>query len=92
MPDHGTICPSVYSGRLSLPGFPDMTVSDWKVEKALRMVQEGRWTVRRAAKFASLSYHEILEKMTTFGVDSGPTVTDLRKSLDRRRRTRVSNL
>ena len=57
---------------------------DTKIAEALRMIKEGRWTVRRAAKFAGLTYHEILDKMTVFGVDSGPALKDLRKSHDRR--------
>ncbi len=59
--------------------FLDMPVRDRKVDKALRMIQKGRWTVRRAAKFAGLSYHEILVKMTEEVVDSGPTLKELRE-------------
>lgn len=62
----------------------DRAVHDWRIAKALRMIQEGRWTVRRAATFAGLTYHEILDKMTDLGVDSGPTLKDLREGLDRR--------
>ncbi len=57
---------------------------DWRIAKALRMIQEGRWTVRRAATFAGLTYHEILDKMAEAGVDSGPSLKELRESLDRR--------
>ena len=62
----------------------DRAVHDWRMSKALRMIQEGRWTVRRAADFAWVTYHEILDKMTETGVDSGPTLKELRESLDRR--------
>ena len=62
----------------------DRAVHDWRIAKALRMVQEGRWTLRRAASFAGVTYHEILDKMTEMGVDSGPTLKELRESLDRR--------
>ncbi len=61
----------------------DTAVQEWKIAKALKMISEGRWTVRRAAKFAGTTYHEILEKMTERGVDSGPTLRDLRDALDR---------
>ncbi len=61
----------------------DRAVQDWKVAKALKMVQQGRWTVRRAAKFAGLTYHEALDKMTESGVDSGPSLKELREGLDR---------
>ncbi len=50
----------------------DTAVQEWKIAKALKMISEGRWTVRRAAKFAGTTYHEILEKMTDRDVDSGP--------------------
>ena len=61
----------------------DRAVHEWKLNKALRMVHEGRWTVRRAASFSGISYHEFLEKMTDAGIDSGPTLKELRESLDR---------
>ena len=61
----------------------DRAVHDWRQVKALRMVSERRWTVRRAAKFSGLSYYEILDKMAETGVDSGPTVKELREALDR---------
>jgi hypothetical protein len=62
----------------------DRAVHDWRIAKALRMIQEGRWTVRRAATFAGLTYHEILDRMAEVGVDSGPSLKELRESLDRR--------
>ena len=49
--------------------------------KSLKMVQEGRWSIRRAASFAGLKYHEILDKMAEMGVDSGPTLKELREPL-----------
>lgn len=61
----------------------DTAVQEWKMTKALKMISEGRWTVRRAARFAGTTYHEILEKMTDRGVDSGPALRDLRDALDR---------
>ena len=61
----------------------DRAVHDWRRAKALRMVSERRWTVRRAAKFAGLTYYEILDKMAEAGVDSGPTLKELREALDR---------
>src|SRR5712664_3062361 len=60
----------------------DTTVIEWKMAKALKMISEGRWTVRRAARFARTTYHEILEKMTDRGVDSGPALRDLTDALD----------
>jgi len=61
----------------------DRAVHEWKLAKALRMISEGRWTVRRAARFAGLGYHEILERMSEQGIDSGPSVKDIREAFDR---------
>ena len=61
----------------------DTAVQEWKMTKALKMISEGRWTVRRATRLAGTTYHEILEKMTNRGVDSGPALRDLRDALDR---------
>lgn len=61
----------------------DKAVQQWKLAKALRMIQEGRWTIRRAAAFAGLKYHEMLDRTGEAGVDSGPTLKELRESLDR---------
>ncbi|TMI27191.1 hypothetical protein E6H30_02910 [Candidatus Bathyarchaeota archaeon] len=60
----------------------DTAVQEWKMTKALKMISEGRWTVRRAARFAGTTYHEILVMMTDRGVDSGPALRDLRDALD----------
>ena len=61
----------------------DTAVQEWKMTKALKMISEGRWTVRRAARLAGSTYHEILVMMTDRGVDSGPALRDLRDALDR---------
>ncbi len=52
-----------------------------RLPEALQMIGEGRWTVRRAAKFAGLTYHEIPDKMAEMGVDSGPTLKELKENL-----------
>ncbi len=62
----------------------DRAVRDWKLTRALRMVSEGRWTVRRAAKFAGLDYSEMLDRMSDVGVDSGPSLKEFRETLDSR--------
>ena len=61
----------------------DKAVHEWKLAKALRMVSQGHWTVRRAARFAGLSYHQALGKMSEQGVDSGPALNELREAFDR---------
>ncbi len=53
--------------------------------KALKMISEGRWTVRRAARFAAVTYYEVLDKMAEKGIDSGPDLRDLGKTIHGRR-------
>jgi hypothetical protein len=60
----------------------DKAIRDWRISKALKMISEGSWTIRRAAKFSGLRYHEILDKMAELGIDSGPTLKSLREGLD----------
>ncbi len=55
--------------------------NDERIVKALRRIKRGQWMVRRAAKFAGLAYRELLDKMAEEGIDSGPTLKDLRESL-----------
>jgi len=58
-------------------GRSDESNGDERLVKALKMVSEGRWTIRRAARFAGVTYHEILDKMAEKGIDSGPDLKDL---------------
>src|SRR5947208_17199489 len=53
--------------------------------EALKMIREGRWTIRRAAKFAAVTYYEILDKMADEGIDSGPDLKGLGKTVHVRR-------
>jgi predicted HTH domain antitoxin len=54
-------------------------VKDWKLKKAMEKVSEGTWTIRRAARFAGITYYGMIEEMAKQGVDSGPALTDLRE-------------
>ncbi len=53
--------------------------------KALKMISEGRWTIRRAARFAAATYYEILDEMAEKGIDSGPDLKDLGETIHGRR-------
>lgn len=57
----------------------DSAVKEWKLKKALTMISQGAWTIRKAARFVGLTYYHLLEKMAQFGVDSGPEISDLRR-------------
>lgn len=56
------------------------------------MVREGRWTLRRAAAFAGLTYYELLDKITECGIDSGPSLEELRKVTRRKPKHSLSGL
>jgi predicted HTH domain antitoxin len=54
-------------------------VRSWKLRKALQKISDGAWTIRSAAKFAGMTYYEMIEEMAKHGIDSGPTLPDLRE-------------
>lgn len=54
-------------------------VKNWKLKKAREKISDGAWTVRRAARFSGITYYEMIEEMAKYGVDSGPTLADLRE-------------
>ncbi|KXB05138.1 hypothetical protein AKJ48_00245 [candidate division MSBL1 archaeon SCGC-AAA261O19] len=58
----------------------DKAIKEWKLNRALEMISGGTWTMRRSADYAGLSYYQMLEEMSTHGVDSGPTLEDLRQT------------
>jgi hypothetical protein len=57
--------------------------------KALKMISEGQWTIRRAASFAGMTYYEILDKMAEKGIDSGPDLKDLGRSINLSRESKT---
>ena len=59
----------------------DKSIQDERLVKALKMISKGRWTIRQAARFAALTYCEILDKMAEKGISSGPDLKDLGKPL-----------
>jgi hypothetical protein len=66
------------SGRVKgRPKRPDESIQDERVVKALKMISEGSWTIRRAAMFAGLTYYEILDKMAEKGISSDPDLKDI---------------
>lgn len=54
-------------------------VKNWKMQKALKKFSDGAWTIRKTAKFAEVTYYEMIEEMTKQEVSSGPLLTDLRE-------------
>ncbi len=62
-----------------------MKLREKRTTEALTMIREGQWSIRRAASFAGLRYREMLDKMAEAGIDSGPTLKEFKKSLDKPR-------
>lgn len=56
----------------------DKAIKEWKLDRALEMISRGTWTIRKAADYADLSYYQMLEEMSTHGIDSGSTLEDFR--------------
>lgn len=59
----------------------DKAVGDWRVEKVLDELREGRITLRTAARKADLTYVEMLDRAKEAGIQLGYTVEDLRYDL-----------
>ncbi|KXA91044.1 hypothetical protein AKJ57_02720 [candidate division MSBL1 archaeon SCGC-AAA259A05] len=59
----------------------DKAVGNWKVEKALDELREGRTTLRTAARKADLTYVEMLDRAKEAGIQLGYTAEDLRDDL-----------
>jgi formate dehydrogenase maturation protein FdhE len=57
----------------------DSAVKEWKLRKALIMISQETWTIRKAAKFVGLTYYQLLDKMEKFDVEYGQKIADLRK-------------
>ncbi len=57
-------------------------IKEWKAKNALQLMQEGRITVRKAAKLAGCSYIEFLNLMEKKGIASGYSMEDLKTDLE----------
>lgn len=58
-------------------------LDDWRREKALDDLREGRTTLRKAADRAGVAYVEMLTLAAEEGIDVGYTSDDLERDLDR---------
>ncbi len=59
------------------------SIKKWKVEKAISLLRERKATIRTAAKFAGISYAEMLDLAADSGIDIGYSLKDLQKDLQR---------
>lgn len=57
-------------------------IKRWKLERALDMLREGRATLRTAAKFAGLTYIEMLDAAEAVGIPIDYTHSDLKLDLE----------
>lgn len=57
-------------------------IKRWKLKKALDMLREGKATLRTAAKFAGLTYIEMLDEAETAGILIGYSLPDLKLDLE----------
>lgn len=55
----------------------DRSVKEWRLSKAVKMVSFGSWTVRKAAAYIGVSYHDMLDILTEAGVDSGLALREM---------------
>jgi len=56
-------------------------IKDWKIHKALELLEERKVTLRKAAKLADVSYAEILDLASKADIDIGYSLKDLRKDM-----------
>lgn len=57
-------------------------IKRWKLKKALDLLREGKATLRTAAKFADLTYIEMLDAAETANIPIDYTSTDLKLDLE----------
>ena len=57
-------------------------IKRWKLKKALEMLRENKVTLRTAAKFAGLTYIEMLDAAEAAGIPIGYTPLDLKLDLE----------
>jgi len=57
-------------------------IKRWKLKKALDMLREGKVTLRTAAKFAGLTYIDMLDEAEVAGIPINYSLADLRIDLE----------
>ncbi len=58
-------------------------LEDWRKQKALAQLRTHAITLRRAAEIANVTYVEMLSLASREGVDTGYTLEELERDLDR---------
>jgi predicted HTH domain antitoxin len=57
-------------------------IKRWKLERALEMLRKGKATLRTAAKFAGLTYIEMLDAAEAAGIPMDYALSDLKLDLE----------
>ncbi len=56
-------------------------IKEWKIKRALGLLKERKATMRKAAKFADVSYAEMMDLASKADIDVGYSLNELRKDL-----------
>jgi predicted HTH domain antitoxin len=56
-------------------------IAEWKLRKALELLREHKVTLRKAARFASVSYVEMLDFASKHGIVSGYSLEEMEKDI-----------
>ncbi|MFB6209471.1 MAG: UPF0175 family protein [Candidatus Nanohaloarchaea archaeon] len=55
---------------------------DWRRERAIKMLEDGSITLRKAADFAGTSYLEMLELASDKGIETGYDLEEFEKDME----------
>jgi len=58
-------------------------IKDWKRQKAIELLKNHKITLRKAAKFADVTYVEVMYMLSEEGIDIGYSLLDLEKDMKR---------
>ena len=58
-------------------------IKDWKRQKAIELLKKHQITLRKAAKFADVTYVEVMYMLSEEGIDIGYSLLDLEKDMKR---------
>lgn len=57
-------------------------IKEWKIMRALNLLRQHKITIRTAAKLAGVSYLEVINLTSKFGIDIGYTLNNLREDMN----------
>jgi predicted HTH domain antitoxin len=54
-------------------------IKEWKLKKAIELLREHKVTLRKAANIASVSYVEMLDLASKYGIDVGYSLEEMER-------------